>query len=439
MNGAVARLGWPLVVVLAGLPVARWAMLMPLDQRFGAPVVALLSIGQITGMIGLTLYAFDLVLSTRLAVFEDLFGGLNRVYIAHHIIGAISLVALMVHPVMLALRLAASSIRDAALLLLPQVGDLPMAYGIFSLLGLIALMIVTFFVSLPYRVWLMTHKLLGAVFFLGGLHVLLVPSALYNDALLKWLLIGYVVLGLAAFAYRTLLPRIFVRRYEYSVRAATLVGEGVIQIDMLPVRHGINFKAGQFVFLSFRQSGISQEWHPFSVSSAPNDANLSVTVKALGSYTRLLTQLQAGLAGSTVWVEGAYGRFSFRNFKNPHQVWIAGGIGVTPFLSMARDLGNAPCFIDLYYSVRTEAELVDYATLAQIGTPGVGQNFRLIPFVSSKQGYLTAKYVSDTSGGLTDKDILLCGPPAMMKSLKDQMAELGVKKAQIHSEEFSMS
>ena len=428
-----------MLTVLALLPVVRWMMLMPLDQRFGAPVVALLSIGQITGMVGLTLYSFDLLLSTRLQIFEDLFGGLNRVYIAHHIIGGIALVALMVHPVMLALRLAASSLRDAALLLVPQVADLPMAYGIFSLVGLIALMIVTFFVSLPYRVWLLTHKLLGVVFFLGGLHVLLVPSALYNDALLKWLLLGYVGIGLAAFVYRTVLPRIFIRRYNYVVRAATMVGDGVMQIDMLPVRAGINFKAGQFVFLSFRQPGVSQEWHPFSVSSAPHDPNLSITMKALGSYTKLLTQMQAGLAGANVVVEGAYGRFNFRNFKNPRQVWVAGGIGITPFLAMARDLGTLPCAIDLYYSVRNETELVDFNVLQQVGNPVTGQNFRVIPFVSSKQGYLTAKFINETSGGLLDKDILLCGPPSMMKSLKTQMGTLGVKKSQIHSEEFSMS
>jgi predicted ferric reductase len=435
----ISKLGWPLVILAVGLPLVRWATIVPLDVRFASPVQTLLSLGQITGIIGLILYAINLILSTRLRIFEDLFGGLNRVYIVHHILGGVALIALMLHPLLLALRLAPSSLRTAALFLIPQLDNLPVAYGIVALAGMIGLLYLTFFVTLPYRLWLATHKFLGAFFFFGGAHVLLVPSRLYNDNVLGYYMLVFIALGCLAFLYRTVLPRVFIRRYGYIVRSATPLAKGVIQIDMVPARRAMNFKAGQFIFVSFRQKGISTEWHPFTVSSAPRDAALSITMKSLGSYTKFLNQMQGGLAGSHVWVEGAYGRFSFRNFKSNRQVWIAGGIGITPFLSMARDLGSTACAIDLYYAVRTEAELVDLALLQQVSVAGSMQSLRVIPFISEKQGHLTADYINLTSGGLVDKDILVCGPPMMTKTLKEQLRALGVKKRQIHSEEFSMS
>src|SRR5476651_1983158 len=119
-----------------------------LSTRFDGPVTSMQSIGQVAGIVGLTLFAFNLLLSTRIKLFEDLFGGLNKVFIAHHIIGGVALIALLIHPIFLALRLIPSSMHDAALLLIPTFGNLPVAYGIVALIGMIALLIITYFFSL---------------------------------------------------------------------------------------------------------------------------------------------------------------------------------------------------------------------------------------------------------------------------------------------------
>jgi predicted ferric reductase len=145
------------------------------------------------------------------------------------------------------------------------------------------------------------------------------------------------------------------------------------------------------------------------------------------------------MVGMTVRVEGAYGRFSYRNFANPNQIWIAGGIGVTPFLSMAQTLGPGSYNIDLYYSVKTASELIDLDVLAahQSGQPG--QVFRTFPFITDTYKiYLSAGILAKNSGDLTKREFLLCGPPVMMQSIKKQLIGLGVKNYQIHSEEFSL-
>ena len=435
----ISRLGWPLLIILCLLPTIEWLVFKPLSLRFDGPVTAMLSLGQVMGIIGLTMFSFNLLLTTRVRWFEDLFGGLNKVFIAHHIIGGLTFIFLMAHPVFLALRLVPSGLRQAALLLVPQTNNLPVSAGIIALLGLIALMFVTFYTKLPYRIWLITHKLLGPVFFLAALHVLYTPNDLSADKLLKFYLTALCVLGLAAYIYRTLLPNVFIRRYPYIIQSVEPKGGGVMRMNLVPEKRPMSFKAGQFIFISFHQEGLPREWHPFTVSSGPSSGGFSLTVKALGSYTKVLTTLAPAMTMQHVLIEGAYGRFSYRNFDNHKQVWVAGGIGVTPFLSMADALGPGPYNIDLYYSVKNESELIDIAMLQGLQSLETDRIFRVIPFIGDKQGFLSAKYMQQITGPLAERDILLCGPPPMMQSLKGQLKALGVKKSRIHSEEFSMS
>jgi predicted ferric reductase len=432
------RTGWWFLLGLCAVPVILWAATPSFLERFSTPITTIQSIGQIAALIGFTMFAFNLLLATRIKWFEDLFGGLNKVFIAHHIIGGLALIALLVHPLMMALRYVPISVHEAAMLLVPQTGNLPVAYGIVALSGLIFLLILTFFTKLPYRVWLLTHKFIGVFFFLAILHVMLTPNDLTTNIPLLFWMLGLCGLGLGAYIYRTLLPGIFVRRYDYVVSSAKTVGPGVVQVDLRPVRWAMNFRAGQFLFVSFHHPGISPEFHPFTISAAPGIGDLTITVKSLGSYTGHLIQALPTLTGATAKVEGAYGRFSYGNFGNPRQIWVAGGIGITPFLSMARALGPDVTQVDLYYSVKNETELVGIQELQAVQARGQNQIFRLFPFIADKQGFLTASYLDKTSGGLQGKDILLCGPPPMMKALKQQLGELGVPKRRVHSEEFSL-
>ena len=447
--------GWGVTIVLCMVPVFMWLRLHPLSTIDGF-IPIMLNIGRVAGLVGTVMYALNLLYATRLRFLEYFFGGLNRVYIAHHLLGGLALIMLSLHPLFLALRYVTTSMKQATLMLIPN-GLLPVEalfdtthiyhqailqqwaifFGIIAFWGMVALLLVTFFISIPYRLWLLTHKFLGVAFAISALHILFVSSDTSKDPLMKGYMLTIVAVGLVAFVYKTIIGNIVIRRYVYKVREVKAIGGSVVQILMDPQSKTMTYKPGQFVFIRFRHgSGVSREWHPFSISSSPADESIEISVKGLGDYTNKLRALQVGALAD---VEGAYGRFSYTNYKNKDQIWIAGGIGVTPFLSMIKDLPDNGCKVDLYYSVKTESELIDWPLLynTAIKKP---QTLRVIPFVGDKQPkYLDVDFIEKTSGGLSGKDFYICGPPPMMRSLKKQLKGKGVPGTSIHSEEFAMS
>lgn len=452
-------LGWGVTLALCLIPIGLWAQIHPLSTIQGFSAI-MLAIGRVTGLVGLVMYALNLMYSTRLRFLEYFFGGLNRVYIAHHLLGGLALIMLSLHPLFLSLRYIHTSLKQAALLLLPN-GLFPLNalfntsqqyhglvleqwavfFGILAFWGMVGLLLVTFFVKIPYHIWLLTHKYLGLAFLLAGLHILFITSDTSTATFMKYYILSFVLLGLIAFVYKSLLGRIFIRTYRYSVSNCANLGGDVLQIDMRPERpeSQISYKAGQFVFIRFftAQPGtIPPEWHPFTISSHPDSDKLQITVKALGDYTTALQQLTPGTIAE---IEGAYGMFTNRDYKNQNQVWIAGGIGITPFLSMAQALPDSGYHVDLYYSVRTRSELIDFNKLADAHVIRHG-NLKLYPYIGDEQtGHLTADFIEQTSGSLDHKDVFLCGPPPMMQSLRQQLKTKSVPGARIHTEEFGMS
>jgi predicted ferric reductase len=159
-------------------------------------------------------------------------------------------------------------------------------------------------------------------------------------------------------------------------------------------------------------------------------------MKALGDFTTSLKRLEPGTIAE---IEGAFGRFLPARFDDSPQIWIAGGIGITPFLSIARSFDNNKPQVDMFYSVQTKAELIDQQALEEL-LPKHFPQFKYHTFINDEQqGFLSATYINEKAGGVAGKEIFLCGPPPMMKALRAQLKEMGVPNSKIHSEEFSMS
>ncbi len=430
------KIGLLFAIMLPIIPLTFWYAMKPIGDRFSTMATTLTSLGQITGLLGLTLFSITLILSARLKIFEIFFGSLDKVYKIHHKFGIVSFLFLLAHPLFLAFKyLILISASSAATFLLPS-SDWAKNFGIISLYLMMILLIITMFSAFRYQVLKSFHKFLGLAMFFGGLHAFLIPSDISENQPLRIFMLSLASLGLAAYVYRTLLGKFFVKKFTYRVISVNNIKNDVVEIVMKPLVKKMEYLPGQFIFISFIYGNISSETHPFSISSAPHEESLKITIKNLGDYTSKMKTLQVG---SIAKIEGPYGKFSYLNAYEKNQIWIAGGIGVTPFLNMMRNIKYnlyAGYSIDMYYCAKTANEIVFLDEFMEASKSV--QGFKLIPYCSDEKGFLTTKNILELSNGVKRKDILICGPPFMMNSLKEQFLKLKVPKYKIHLEEFKL-
>lgn len=426
-----------IIITLAIIPAIIWLFVLPLPIRFGNFLATMTSLGQLTGLVGAALFALSLILSARLKFFDRHLQGLNRVYINHHRLGAIAFSLLLFHPLFLTVRYIVFSLPSAVWFWLGSAGW-AVILGELSLFAMILLLVLTFFISLRYHIWKSTHKFLGLAFFLGALHMFFIPSDVSRNLLLRYYMLGLSALGIVAYIYHTILGKWSAQRYVYTVEEIKNLNAEVIEITLSPFdsQKKLIYAPGQFAFINFNDRMVSLEQHPFSFLSAPEENAIKFGIKNLGDYTSQMKNISRGALAK---IEGPYGKFSYFNFLSKQQIWIAGGIGITPFISMAKHLNsqkNNNYKIDLYYCVRNKAEMILLNELVAMAENN--NNFRILQHCSNEDGLINAKVVNEKSQGLVNKDILVCGPPLMMKNLKEQFLQLGVKHNNIHSEEFSL-
>lgn len=385
------------------------------------------SVSQILSLIGTTLLSISFVLSSRMKWVEEWFGGLDRVYKAHHITGGVAFVALLHHPIFLAVN--ALPRADLGIRYLWFGRDWSYNFGLASLYLLILLLILTLLVRLPYSLWKKTHEWMGVVLLFACLHVLTIQSDVSRYLPLRYWMI--VVLATAGWSviYRRFLYRVMGPRFKYVVDRVDRRGD-VVTVWLRPMVKEMKYRAGQFLFTTFE--GFGAEAHPFSIASGSNQKIIKLGIKISGDYTLELRRLAPGVT-ATLW--GPYGGFATRAGTNDW-VWVAGGIGITPFLGMLDDevLSDSGRKVDLFYCVSEEAEAVFDQEIGE-KVPG-NSRIKYRKFLSCLQGRITARVILDTVGSFVNKRIMLCGPGPMMESLAGQLRKLGVSRRNIMFEDF---
>lgn len=421
---------------LLAIPAALWFTGPVLEPRFSSIEVALPNLGEMFGVIGAIMLSVNIILSTRLRWLEKILGGLNNLYLKHSKIGQVAFMLLLFHPLLLIFRYATDFAEARKFLWFSE--SLERNLGIFALILMIVLIILTLYLKPKYNVWKWTHKFFGVAFLLGAIHAYLIPSYTNSsNPILRYYVLIFSSLGIISYSYRTLFGEILVKRYRYVVKKIDKLYD-VTEVTLTPQGKGISFEPGQFVFISFKQKGLSKEAHPFSISSAPGENNLRITIKNLGDFTEKLRDTIEN--GTLAKIEGPFGIFSHQNALSKNQIWIAGGIGITPFLSMASALRREENYkIDLYYSIKRENEAVKLRELQDISKTLAGLGFmRVIPVYTEKDGYLSAEKIKEESGSFSGKEIFICAPPPMIHSIRGQLVRAGVPNNFIHSEEFNL-
>lgn len=420
------------VVIMTAVPVLLWGWSINWAGILRNPNWLLINFGKALGISGLVLLSLNIIIATRLPIIEKIFRGLPAALRAHHRLGGAALIMLVFHPLLLTVQYLAISYAAAAAFLTPG-RDIGNTLGMASLAGMILLLILTFFTQLPYHIWKFTHRFLGLVLLLAGLHLMFVNGDISRNLPLRWSLLVITGLGLLAATYRSLLSFWLVKKYQFVVEQIKPLTNQVTAVIIKPVDAKPRFAPGQFAFLSFAGQVPGPEEHPFSLCSPTTAPAWRFAIKSLGDFTQNIDQIRPG---TKVALEGPYGRFSFRFARHHQQIWLAGGIGVTPFISMAWDI-EPPYEARLIYSIKHKSEAILLDELNKLSQ--TKNNFKLDIWESAARGRLTAAKITKIVGGLNNIDFLLCGPDAFMAALSEQLIAAGVPANNIYSEKFSIN
>lgn len=383
---------------------------------------------------GTILMCWSFFFSTRLPFFNNLFGGLDKVYHAHKMTSISSFVCICLHPTFQFFRFL-PNYRKALELFIPRALT-AIEFGIIALLLFIALISLTLWIKIPYHIWKRTHEYFILVMLLAMAHVWLMDKQVHDSIYLMSWMYGFMIAACVAYLYTRFLYRFLGPKYIYSVAGIEEKKEGW-DVYLIPKESKqLIYQPAQFIYISFKSPFLGDESHPFSISSAfPNELRLSV--KNSGDYTSKLDSLKKG-DEATLW--GPYGKFYEKYLCEPEKdaVMIAGGIGITPFLSLLQHEIKHPTKrkTTLFYGVK-DRQSTDYVDEIK---RYVDENPQIQIFVSYyEEEPLSLPFIKKR---LTKEwrclNYFLCGPIEMMKLFEKALKAKGVCNRNIVYEDFNL-
>ena len=399
----------------------------------------------LTGLSAMSLMVLSMVISVRHPRINHWMRGLDKAYIIHKWTGIVSTLLVVFHwlgekaPEWL-----------VELGIIPNPGELTDGSGFSELeiglfqsgvflvewvfYGLIMLVIIALSKKIPYHLFRKSHKLFPGIFLIAAYHGATAQlKERWFDTPAGYLLLILVAIGVVA-ALIGLFQQIGASRKTTAVIQQIEPHEhGILDIRLTTQQNTFSHQPGQYAFLTFAHDS---EPHPFTIASSGDDSNqLRFAIKELGSFTTgLVHHLQIG---QVVDIEGPYGEFTF-NGPGERQVWVAGGIGITPFLARLEHLashGGTTQSIDFWYSTRSDQATLFPASLAQLCQQSGVNVYHLN---STQNEYLTANSIQAVVGSFDDVSVWFCGPPAFAQCLLRGLDAYGFDRARFHYDNFSM-
>lgn len=384
----------------------------------------------------LMLMCWAFILATRFKPVEWLFGGLDKVYKAHRVIGETAFFLIFLHPVFLALARTDSWSGFWAYFWFSS--DWTRNTGILALFFFTLLVVLSIYVKIAYHRWKRTHDFFGLLLVLVLIHAWISGGEMRSYPVLTIWYGAWSVLGLSAYLYIRLLYRFIGPQYDVVTSEVRDIGDSISEIHLKPVGRPLHHKPGQFIYISFDSDAVTEEPHPFSISSGPEDPALRLSIKRLGDWTGNIDKIERG-EPARIW--GPYGHFSDLPLKEHSMplLMIGGGVGITPFLSMIRSdvFAHRKGPAVLIYSVPNKAKQV-YAQEIQAAAARIPQ-LSAVLHLSDEEGFLNEKSLrAAVQSPLEQHMVMLCGPGPMTASLKALLLKVGLQPKQILSEEFQI-
>jgi predicted ferric reductase len=396
------------------------------------------------GFAGLAMLTLQFVLTARFRSIKAPYGA-DVVYHFHRQISLVSVVLISAHPLLLFVN-APETISLLNLVTSPWRARM----GVMAVLLLLVLIAASLWRrrwKIDYSAWRVWHGILATLIVVLAMgHVVLARHYL-NQPWKQALWIGYGGFWVGLLLYVRLVKPLLLLRKPYNVESVRPERGGAWTVALRPLGHaGIAFMPGQFAWLTVGQSPFVEAEHPFSYSSSAGQTDHpAFTVKALGDFTRTIPDLKPG---TPVYVDGPFGHFSVD--RQPHAeeyVFVAGGVGITPIMSMLRTLaerGESRPLL-LFYANRDWESVTFREELEGLKTK---LNLEIVHVLekphdgwTGEQGYLTQAVLErhlPREWNRNAIEVFVCGPPPMMAAVERALLHMGVPLGDIHSERFNL-
>ncbi len=384
------------------------------------------ALGLYTGAVSILLMAWSFVLAVRFKFLEPFFGGLDSMYRGHRWAGSLAIVAMFLHT-----RLE-PEVENGFLGASESIADTAQGLAGVAEITLYILVGASLLRWIPYRFWRLTHKLLGIPFVFACWHFFTAEKPYANSSGWGWWFGTAMVVGVFAYLLRVVGRDVVSPGFTYQVAEATRRGS-TLEMALSPTGSALRHEAGQFAVIKVQVAGLGEP-HMFTIASAPGDGRLRFFIRDLGDWTAKLHQTE--LSGVQVVVEGPYGTFKPLGDPAQRTVWIAGGVGISPFLSAIESLGVSERLRPtLFYAVRSAADAMAVDVLREAQAEGLLD----LVLCSSSEGnrFSQASMARHFDGeSLRYAHVAVCGPSGLVAAAHTAATSLGARH--VEREDFDI-
>ena len=393
------------------------------------------------GYSGLAMMGLQFGLTARFRYVTQPWGE-DVIYHFHRRISLLAVGLVVVHPIIL---FAVGSKHFA----MPEsIQDVPLGayFAVLSLGSLVLLVVMALWrtqLKISYEIWHMTHIMLAVVAVGGGLLHMVGWSFYLVDPWKRALWTGMTIFWIVLLLYVRIIKPLFMLRRPYRVAEVRTERGDASTLVMQPEGHGgFRFRPGQFGWLTLWGSPFKITGHPFSFSSSAEvaDGRVEMTIRNLGDFTSAIPKVPVG---RRVYLDGPYGAFTIGNPADMH-VLVAGGVGITPMMSMLRtlaDRGDKRPVI-LFYGVKDWDSVIFREELDAIKAR---LNLSIVYVIAKppegwtgEKGYVDAAVLKrHLPPPFAEHEYFICGPNVMMDSIEKALGDMHVPLSKYHSERYS--
>jgi predicted ferric reductase len=394
--------------------------------------------GRVTGLIAGYVLLVQVVMMSRLSIFERWIGA-RHLTLWHKELGGFVVITILAHAALITVGYA--DLDHKPLIgefwsILTQYNDMVpavIAAGMLVCIGLLSIR--TLRRALPYELWYYLHLSAYVVLLLGYAHQFSNGQELYAG-FGRTLWIAFYVIAIALVVWgRVGAPMWMNARHRLRVADVVAEGPGMVSVYITGKRlRDLDAQAGQFFRWRFLARGLWWQAHPFSLSAAPNGRWLRLTIKTVGSHTYKLRSMRPGVP---IYVEGPWGDFTAARRVRSRALLIAAGSGIAPIRAVLEELPPGAVLIYRATTVRELALREELEELAHLrhATLWFVVGDRRAP---GPRHLFTPRGMKELVPDITERDVYLCGPDGLVAASLKIMRRLQVPRRQVHLDPFEL-